>query len=221
MGTASVHEILNAEILSIFCPKQAIAGEFEKANPRACFCLTPCPKRRGHAPQVSHVCHATIYHLYPIQPSRSLARLLPHKYPQTSFSPTRLVSSRREWEGEGLMRSSSIDAKMLRKPWVASLLPYLLLLLFLLLEEASSINAATLKLDDAPDNDRLITEEKRRTLTVTDYGQISAVDFSDGYRGPYQLQFITLEPNSLFLPVLLQTDMVFYVHTGTYVVAHL
>ncbi|KAL2498450.1 RmlC-like cupins superfamily protein [Abeliophyllum distichum] len=31
----------------------------------------------------------------------------------------------------------------------------------------------------------------------------------------YHLQFITLEPNSLFLPVLLHADMVFYVHTGS------
>eukprot|EP00268_Persea_americana_P045214 TRINITY_DN4603_c0_g2_i6.p1 TRINITY_DN4603_c0_g2~~TRINITY_DN4603_c0_g2_i6.p1 ORF type:complete len:720 (-),score=230.91 TRINITY_DN4603_c0_g2_i6:227-2386(-) len=100
---------------------------------------------------------------------------------------------------------------MLRKLWVSSLL---LDLLFLFLF-CNSSNAATLKSDDVM-NDRnyLITKEERRFLAVTDYGQISAVDINDGYGGPCQLQFITLEPNSLFLPVLLQTDMVFYVNTG-------
>lgn len=56
---------------------------------------------------------------------------------------------------------------------------------------------------------------ERISLLKTEYGEISAVDFNDGPRfGPYHLQFITLEPNSLFLPVLLHADMVFYTHTG-------
>lgn len=56
---------------------------------------------------------------------------------------------------------------------------------------------------------------ERIQLLKTEYGDISAVDFDDGSRfGPYHLQFITLEPNSLFLPVLLHSDMVFYIHTG-------
>ncbi|KAL5987083.1 hypothetical protein ACLOJK_041079 [Asimina triloba] len=62
----------------------------------------------------------------------------------------------------------------------------------------------------------LVPKEERRTLVSTDYGVISAVDVDDGYRGPYHIQFITMEPNSLFLPVMLRTDMLFYVHTGTY-----
>ncbi|XVF59588.1 hypothetical protein PTKIN_Ptkin07bG0287900 [Pterospermum kingtungense] len=60
----------------------------------------------------------------------------------------------------------------------------------------------------------LVKKHERKTLTVTEYGEISAAKLSDGTRGPYHLQFITLEPNSLFLPVLLHADMVFYVHTG-------
>ena len=56
---------------------------------------------------------------------------------------------------------------------------------------------------------------ERIPILKTEYGEISAVDFDDGTRfGRYHLQFITLEPNSLFLPVLLHSDMVFYVHTG-------
>lgn len=56
---------------------------------------------------------------------------------------------------------------------------------------------------------------ERKSLLKTEFGEISAVNFNDGSRfGPYHLQFITLEPNSLFLPVLLHSDMVFYVHTG-------
>lgn len=60
----------------------------------------------------------------------------------------------------------------------------------------------------------VVTKEERRSLVVTEYGEVSATEVSDGIRGLYHLQFITLEPNSLFLPVLLHADMVFYVHTG-------
>ncbi|URD94866.1 Cupin [Musa troglodytarum] len=60
----------------------------------------------------------------------------------------------------------------------------------------------------------VVTRESRRTLVLTESGRITAVDVRDGYGGSYHLQFITLEPGSLFLPVLLHTDMVFYVHTG-------
>lgn len=62
----------------------------------------------------------------------------------------------------------------------------------------------------------LFPKDKRETIVSTEYGEISAAQVSDGTRrGSYHLQFFTLEPNSLFLPVLLHTDMVFYVHTGT------
>ncbi|XVF15722.1 hypothetical protein REPUB_Repub09cG0180100 [Reevesia pubescens] len=61
----------------------------------------------------------------------------------------------------------------------------------------------------------LVQKRDRKPLIVTEYGEISAVKVSDGIKGPFHLQFITLEPNSLFLPVLLHADMVFYVHTGS------
>ncbi|XP_058228586.1 vicilin-like seed storage protein At2g18540 [Rhododendron vialii] len=67
----------------------------------------------------------------------------------------------------------------------------------------------------------LVRKDERESLVSTEYGEISAVEISDigstttRRRGRYQLQFITLEPNALFLPVLLHRDMVFYVHTGS------
>ncbi|ESR38960.1 hypothetical protein CICLE_v10027019mg, partial [Citrus x clementina] len=61
----------------------------------------------------------------------------------------------------------------------------------------------------------MVKRDERRSLIETEYGRISAAKIStDGTRRPYYLQFITLEPNSLFLPALLHADMVFYVHTG-------
>ncbi|KAI5581583.1 hypothetical protein BDE02_07G027300 [Populus trichocarpa] len=60
----------------------------------------------------------------------------------------------------------------------------------------------------------LVRRGNRRSLVVTEYGEISAAEISSGTKGPYHIQFITLEPNSLLLPVLLHADMVFYVHTG-------
>lgn len=62
----------------------------------------------------------------------------------------------------------------------------------------------------------MVKRDERRSLIETEYGRISAAKIStDGTRRPYYLQFITLEPNSLFLPAHLHADMVFYVHTGT------
>ncbi|POO02577.1 Bicupin, oxalate decarboxylase/oxidase [Trema orientale] len=61
----------------------------------------------------------------------------------------------------------------------------------------------------------LVMKEQRKPLFENEYGQISAVDITDGIRGPHHIEFFTLEPNSLFLPVLLHQEMVFYVHTGS------
>ncbi|KAK2657261.1 hypothetical protein Ddye_010313 [Dipteronia dyeriana] len=62
----------------------------------------------------------------------------------------------------------------------------------------------------------MVKREQRKSLIRTEFGQISAVQISDGpSTGHYYLQFITLEPNSLFLPVLLQAGMVFYVRSGS------
>lgn len=64
----------------------------------------------------------------------------------------------------------------------------------------------------------VVERDQRRTLLVTEFGEITAIDIKEGQKElPYHLQFITLEPNSLFLPVLLHADMVFYVHTGSYI----
>ncbi|XLR64373.1 hypothetical protein S83_015045 [Arachis hypogaea] len=62
----------------------------------------------------------------------------------------------------------------------------------------------------------LVEKSERRPLVVSEYGTVSAVDVQAGHGAPlHHLQFITLEPNSLFLPVLLHADMLLYVHTGT------
>lgn len=60
----------------------------------------------------------------------------------------------------------------------------------------------------------LVRKECRRTVASTASGEITAVDVRDGYGVAYHLQFITMAPSSLFLPVLLHTDMVFYVQSG-------
>ncbi|KAE9612998.1 hypothetical protein Lalb_Chr05g0212941 [Lupinus albus] len=61
----------------------------------------------------------------------------------------------------------------------------------------------------------VVKRDQRRTLCDTEYGEISSIDIKGGHSAPpYHLQFFTLEPNSVFLPVLLHVNMVFYVHTG-------
>ncbi|KAM1179303.1 hypothetical protein ACFX15_017950 [Malus domestica] len=61
----------------------------------------------------------------------------------------------------------------------------------------------------------LVNINQRRSLVSTEYGEVWSVDVNDGHGRPYHIQFITLEPDSLFLPVLLHADMVFYVNTGS------
>lgn len=98
---------------------------------------------------------------------------------------------------------------MLRKH--LSFSPYL----FFLFLVCDPLISRALKPNDGLNLFPLITKEQRRAFASTDFGEISAVDV-DGYGGPYHLQFITMEPDSLFLPVLLQTDMVFYVDSGAF-----
>ncbi|KAI3699430.1 hypothetical protein L2E82_43740 [Cichorium intybus] len=61
----------------------------------------------------------------------------------------------------------------------------------------------------------VVKKEDRWSVVTTEFGEISAVKVRDGRDGFYHLQFITMEPNSLFLPVHLHSDMVFYVDTGS------
>lgn len=62
----------------------------------------------------------------------------------------------------------------------------------------------------------LVKRDQRSLIAKTEFGEISAVDISDGSNGSYHLQFFALEPNSVFLPVRLHQDMVFYVISGTF-----
>uniref|UniRef100_A0A6N2LQH9 Cupin type-1 domain-containing protein n=1 Tax=Salix viminalis TaxID=40686 RepID=A0A6N2LQH9_SALVM len=43
----------------------------------------------------------------------------------------------------------------------------------------------------------LVRRGHRKSLVVTEYGEISSAEISSGAKGPYHIQFITLEPNSL------------------------
>nr|ABU45177.1 unknown [Solanum melongena] len=61
----------------------------------------------------------------------------------------------------------------------------------------------------------VVKRSERKSIISTENGQVSSLRVTDGTTGSYHLQFITLEPNSLFLPVVLHSDMVFYVHTGS------
>ncbi|KAA8531833.1 hypothetical protein F0562_006450 [Nyssa sinensis] len=102
---------------------------------------------------------------------------------------------------------------MLKKA-VILLLPFLVLSFYFLISSVT-VHATGLKEDDVPIVGPVVKKDQRKSLVSTEYGKISAVDICDGESGSYHLQFITLEPNALFLPVLLHTDMVFYVHTGS------
>lgn len=96
------------------------------------------------------------------------------------------------------------------KPKIRSIV-FVLVLSFLLFEAVMCSD------HEFPTIRPLVDKESRKVLSSSDSGLISALDVLDRYKGVYHLQFITMEPGSLFLPVLLHADMVFYVHTGIYI----
>ncbi|KAK7367434.1 hypothetical protein VNO80_09446 [Phaseolus coccineus] len=95
-------------------------------------------------------------------------------------------------------------------------LPLSWILIFFFITSLCGVKASKEGQHGKPQEGPVVEKDQRRTLLVTEFGQITALDIKEEpEKLPYHLQFITLEPNSLFLPVLLHADMVFYVHTGS------
>lgn len=86
-----------------------------------------------------------------------------------------------------------------------------LVTLFICTDSFSDQNGVVPSSDSSFSSPLLVKKDQRTPIVATEYGEISAVQIGDGYH----LQFITLEPNALLLPLLLHSDMVFFVHTGT------
>ncbi|KAG6399633.1 hypothetical protein SASPL_141114 [Salvia splendens] len=57
----------------------------------------------------------------------------------------------------------------------------------------------------------VVRRENRRVLVSTENGEIVAARVGSSFL----VHFFTMDPNSLFLPVILHSDMAFYVHTGS------
>lgn len=72
---------------------------------------------------------------------------------------------------------------------------------------------ATIAVADGEEEGFLVRRGNRRVLVSTENGEILAARVGEG--NSYLLHFFTMDPNSLFLPVVLHSDMVFYVHTGS------
>ncbi|XP_076897846.1 vicilin-like seed storage protein At2g18540 [Bidens hawaiensis] len=70
--------------------------------------------------------------------------------------------------------------------------------------------ASSVPVSDGP----TVRQDERWPLVSSEFGENSAVKISDGKNGCYYLQFITLNPRSLFLPVYLHSQMVLYVNSG-------
>uniref|UniRef100_A0A0E0KA30 Cupin type-1 domain-containing protein n=1 Tax=Oryza punctata TaxID=4537 RepID=A0A0E0KA30_ORYPU len=67
---------------------------------------------------------------------------------------------------------------------------------------------------EASGGGHLVQKEWRRVVVASDAGLVTAVDVADAAGSSYRLHFITMSPGTLFLPVQLHADMVFYVHSG-------
>lgn len=63
----------------------------------------------------------------------------------------------------------------------------------------------------------VVKKDDRIKILETEFGEISVVKIGDGDRinGSFHLQFFKLEPNALFLPVMLHSEMLLYCHSGT------
>nr|GFA29398.1 vicilin-like seed storage protein At2g18540 [Tanacetum cinerariifolium] len=61
----------------------------------------------------------------------------------------------------------------------------------------------------------IVRNNERSPIMFSDFGEITAVKISNGENGFYQLHFITMNPRSLFLPVYLHSEMLFYVNSGS------
>jgi len=83
--------------------------------------------------------------------------------------------------------------------------------LFFCTESFTHQNGVVPSFDPSYSSPLLVKKDQRTSVVATEFGNISAVQIGDGYH----IQFITLEPNALLLPLLLHSDMVFFVHTGT------
>ncbi|KAL7614802.1 hypothetical protein Lser_V15G07285 [Lactuca serriola] len=72
-------------------------------------------------------------------------------------------------------------------------------------------HGGTVPVSDGP----TVRKEERWPLESSEFGEVSGVKISDGENGCYHLHFITMDANSLFLPVHLYSQMVFYVNSGS------
>ncbi|KAI4965031.1 hypothetical protein ZWY2020_057632 [Hordeum vulgare] len=61
---------------------------------------------------------------------------------------------------------------------------------------------------------QVVEKERRRVVVESEAGTVTATDVADAAGTVYRLQFITMDPGALFLPVQLHADAVFYVHSG-------
>lgn len=75
---------------------------------------------------------------------------------------------------------------------------------------AGGVHGGTVPVSDGP----TVRKEERWPLESSEFGEVSGVKISDGENGCYHLHFITMDANSLFLPVHLYSQMVFYVNSG-------
>ncbi|KAL0790862.1 hypothetical protein Bca101_007108 [Brassica carinata] len=105
---------------------------------------------------------------------------------------------------------------------------------FVLLFACNESSAKTAKYDKSDESDEnddlaavpsccgfssplLIKKDQWKPIFANKFGQISTVQIGDGCggMGPYKIHSITLEPNALMLPLLLHSDMVFFVDSGS------
>ncbi|VFQ85662.1 unnamed protein product [Cuscuta campestris] len=119
-------------------------------------------------------------------------------------------------------RTTSVSSSSTTTGHVIANLAALLLFLLILLSPNLPVSTAAAALEHEVEEGSggrrpfLVKKGERETTVSTEDGEVSTVRISDGIgNGRFHIESITLEPNALFLPVLLQSEMVFYVHTGS------
>ncbi|XAR73890.1 hypothetical protein NMG60_11008009 [Bertholletia excelsa] len=90
----------------------------------------------------------------------------------------------------------------------------LLVFFFCLVIGCATVHGGARESGESPCVEPVVRGDQQQILVSTEHGQILAANVSDGAGGRFHLQFITMEPNALFLPSVLHADMVLYVRSG-------
>ncbi|XP_027074160.1 vicilin-like seed storage protein At2g18540 [Coffea arabica] len=105
--------------------------------------------------------------------------------------------------------------KMSQKIFMISPFSFFICLILVLCFTCINVGAASDEESESYLGSLVKKKDERKLISSSEYGEISGVSVRERTDLSYHLQFITLKPFALFLPVVLHANMVFYAQTGS------